>query len=116
MKKKKLVSKKLEESPIPESENTCPLCEREIAKPCNLHHLLPLSQGGANTPTVLLHVICHNKIHSLFTEKELARKFNTIEKLRTHEEIQKFIKFVRKQPPSYNDKNKRANQKGMRRK
>lgn len=90
----------------------CPLCQREIAQPANLHHLHPQSQGGKGTPTVLLHVICHNKIHSLFTEKELARHYNTIEKLRAHEEIQKFIKFVRKQPPSYYDKSKRSKKKG----
>jgi len=97
-----------EETPL------CPLCQREIAQPANLHHLLPQSQGGKGTPTVLLHVICHNKIHSLFTEKELARHYNTIDKLLAHEEIQKFIKFVRKQPPSYYDKTKRSNKKGKR--
>ena len=94
-----------------EEKQICPLCQREIAAPANLHHLLPISQGGAHTPTVLLHVICHNKIHSLFTEKELAKSYNTIEKLLADEEIQKFVKFVQKQPPSYNDRNKRANRK-----
>lgn len=99
---------------IMEEVKICPLCEREIAQPANLHHLLPISQGGAHTTTVLLHVICHNKIHSLFTEKELAKHYNTIEKLRAHEDMKKFIKFVSKQPPSYNDKNKRAKRKGKR--
>ena len=97
-----------------ETKQPCPLCDREIAPPSNLHHLLPVSQGGKGTETVLLHVICHNKIHSLFTEKELARHYNTIEKLCAHPEIQKFLKFVRKQPPSYYDRNKRSNRKGKR--
>jgi hypothetical protein len=91
------------------NKDKCPLCQRDIAHPANLHHLLPISKGGKHTPTVLLHVICHNKIHSLFTEKELAKDYNSIEKLLANEEIQKFIKFVSKQPPTYYDKNKRAN-------
>jgi hypothetical protein len=89
----------------------CPLCLREIAMPANLHHLLPLSQGGAGTETVLLHLICHNKIHSLFTEKELAKSFNSIPKLLANEDIRKFINFVGKQPPGYFDRNQKAKRK-----
>ena len=43
---------------------------------------MPLSKGGRGTTTVLLHKICHDKIHSAFTEMELKRHYNTIEKLR----------------------------------
>ena len=99
-----------------EEKKTCPLCEREIAQPANLHHLLPISQGGRGTQTVLLHKVCHNKIHSLFSEKELAKSYHTIEQLLAHEGIQKFIKFIRKQPPSYYDRNKTDKQKGRHRK
>ncbi len=95
-----------------EENKTCPLCLREIAPPANLHHLLPVSQGGAHTPTILMHEICHNKLHSLFTEKELAKDYNTIEKLLEDENIQKFVKFVQKKPPTYYDRNKRAKEKG----
>jgi protein-arginine kinase len=38
---------------------------------------------------------CHSKIHSVFTEKELEREYNTLEKLQAHPEIAKFIKWVR---------------------
>lgn len=92
-------------------KKNCPLCGRELAEPCNLHHLLPLSQGGKGTETVMLHNICHSKIHSLFTESELARHYNTIEKLRANEDIQTFIKWVSKQPPQFYDRNDKANRK-----
>jgi len=39
---------------------------------------------------------CHSKIHSVFSEKELEREFNTLEKLRGHPEIQKFVKWIAK--------------------
>lgn len=98
-----------------EEKKTCPICNREIAPPANLHHLIPVSRGGGGTPTVLLHQVCHNKIHSLFTEKELARNFNTIEKLLANEDMQQFIRFIRKQRLSYYDRNKRSKSKGRRR-
>ncbi|WP_018611202.1 HNH endonuclease [Segetibacter koreensis] len=85
-------------------ENTCPLCGREIAQPCNRHHLLPLSKGGKNTPVILMHKICHDKIHAVFTEMDLKRHYNTIKKLQQHEEIAKFIKWVRNKEPQFYDK------------
>lgn len=87
----------------------CPLCQRPIAQPASLHHLLPLAEGGRNTETVLLHQICHDKIHATFSERELAKFYNTIEALIADERIQKFIKWVRRQPPQFYDRTKRAN-------
>ena len=86
----------------PETE-ICPLCGRQLAEPCNRHHLLPLSRGGKHTPTVMLHKICHNKIHVVFTEMELKRYYHTIERLQEHEEMAKFIKWVRKKPVQFYD-------------
>jgi hypothetical protein len=86
--------------------NVCPICQRTIADPASWHHLIPVSEKGKYSEQVLLHQICHDKIHSLFTEKELAKSDNTIEKLLTHEEIQKFVKWVCKQPDNFYDKNK----------
>ncbi len=95
-------------------KNNCPLCGRELAQPYNEHHLIPVSQGGRLKPTVMLHIICHNKIHSLFTEKELAQSYYSIDRLQAHPDIQKFIKWVRKKPPTYYDRNKKANRKKRR--
>ena len=90
-----------------EDEQVCPLCGRELAHPYNRHHLLPLSKGGRGTTTVLLHKICHDKIHSVFTEMELKRTYNTIESLQENEEIAAFIKWVRKKEPEYYDRSVR---------
>src|SRR4028118_2393182 len=86
------------------SENICPLCGRDLAQPSNRHHLLPKSKGGKNTPTILLHKICHDKIHAVFKEIELKKSYNTLEKLQQHEEITKFINWVRNKEPEFYDK------------
>jgi len=86
------------------AENICPLCGRNLAAPFNKHHLIPVSKGGKNTPTVLLHKICHDKIHAVFKEVELKKQYNTIEKLQQHEEIARFIKWVRNKEPEFYDK------------
>ena len=85
-------------------ESLCPLCLRPIAQPCNEHHLIPKSKGGKNTPTVLLHKICHDKVHAVFTEVELSRHYNTIEELQQNEEVAKFIKWVSRKEPEFYDK------------
>jgi len=72
----------------------CKLCGRTLAHPYNKHHLVPLSKGGKNTPTIILHKICHDKIHAVFKEIELKQHYHTIERLQQNEEIAKFIKWL----------------------
>ncbi len=81
----------------------CALCERELARPFNRHHLLPLSKGGRGTTTIYLHKICHDKIHAVFTEMELKQHFHTIDRLQQNEEIRSFIQWVKKKEPEYYD-------------
>jgi hypothetical protein len=50
-----------------------------------------------------MHKICHNKIHAVLTEKELRDYYHTIERLQGHEEIAKFIKWVKKKPAEFYD-------------
>lgn len=50
---------------------------------------------------VLLHDICHREIHATLTETELAREFNTVETLRAHPRLAKFIAWVQKRPPGF---------------
>ena len=88
----------------------CPLCGREIpAQECSKHHLVPVVKGGRKGPTVILHRICHSKIHSLFSEAELSKIYDTIEKLLANDDIQKFVKWVRKKSPDFYDSSKLAN-------
>ncbi len=90
----------------------CPLCGRDI--PPHLesrHHLTPKLKGGKHGPVAILHTICHSKIHSLFSERELARNYSTIESLLEVEDIARFVTWVRKQPIDCRSKNKRTRKK-----
>ena len=79
----------------------CPLCGRAIPPgvPQSLHHLVPRLKGGKGGETVLLHHICHKEIHASLTEAELARDYSTVEALRGHPRLAKFIRWVAKRPP-----------------
>tara|TARA_B100001057_G_scaffold384231_1_gene390645 strand:+ start:648 stop:935 length:288 start_codon:yes stop_codon:yes gene_type:complete len=85
------------------SEPVCPFCERSIPKgvPQSLHHLIPRSKGGKGGETVLLHHQCHKEIHATLNAGELARQFNTVQALKTHPRLAKYIKWVSKRPPSF---------------
>ena len=80
----------------------CPLCNRELGD-VNIdeHHLIPKTFKGKETIT--LHKICHRKIHATFTERELAKRYSTIESIVQHPEIQKFIAWVQKKEPWFYD-------------
>jgi hypothetical protein len=81
----------------------CPLCHRPIPADAksSLHHLVPKLKGGKHGPTVLLHQICHNEIHATLTEADLARDYDTPEKLRRHPRLAKFVAWVAKRPPTF---------------
>ncbi|MFC7702904.1 HNH endonuclease [Plastorhodobacter daqingensis] len=81
----------------------CPLCLRPIPPdvPQSLHHLVPRLKGGKGCETVLLHHLCHKEIHAALTEAELARRFNTIEALRGHPRLARFIDWVARRPPGF---------------
>ena len=86
----------------------CPLCQREIPPELeSRHHLTPKLKGGKHGPIAILHSICHGKIHSIFSEAELARRYSTIEKLLQHEEIAEFVRWVKKRPPEYRSSNRK---------
>jgi len=39
-------------------------------------------------------------IHSLFSNKQLARELNTLSSLKKHQEMNRFIRWVKKQDPN----------------
>ncbi|MHA6345035.1 HNH endonuclease family protein [Roseivivax sp. CAU 1761] len=81
----------------------CPLCGRPIPPGAkqSWHHLVPKLKGGKAGPVVLLHQICHNEIHTTFTEAELARDFASIAALRAHPRMARFLAWVAKRPPDF---------------
>lgn len=87
----------------------CPLCERPIPPALeSRHHLVPKLKGGTHGPVEILHSICHAKIHTTLTESEIARDFDTVDKLREHPEIAKFVRWVRKRPIDHRSRNRRS--------
>jgi len=92
-------------SVIDDAMPTCPLCGRPIPPGGgSLHHLTPRLKGGKDGPTVLLHEICHKEIHAVFTEAELARRFNTVAALKACPRIARFVDWVSKRPHAFRSK------------
>jgi hypothetical protein len=86
----------------------CPICGRSLiaGKSVNEHHLVPRSLKGKPEHRVTLHTICHNKIHSVFTERELLSYYHTVDRIVTHPEIVKFVTWVRKKDPEFRSRNR----------
>ena len=81
-------------------ESLCPLCGRLLGSVnVDRHHLVPKKFKG--TEQFLVHKICHRKIHSTFTERELLKSYHTWEALRGSEEIRTFIAWVAKKDPGF---------------
>ena len=95
----------------------CPICSRGMyadGQSLDKHHFVPKSKGGKETE--LVHVVCHRKIHSLFTEAECASTYNDPELVKTHPEMQKFIAWIQKKDPLYNDHSRAHHARGHRKK
>ena len=83
---------------LPESikQGRCELCGREPVR-ITRHHLVPVSQGGRGGPLADLCAACHKQIHALFTNEELLA-LRSVERLRDHPAVQKYLAWVRRQP------------------
>ena len=89
----------------------CPLCDRQIPPGLrDAHHLIPKSRGGS--VTVNMHRACHKQIHALFTETELARQYPSVQALRAHPEIIRFINWIRQKSNDLNPPARRSRKKG----
>ena len=89
----------------------CPICERDMVAgdSVNEHHLIPKTFKGKETITI--HKVCHSKIHSVFTERELLQHYHTVERLREHPEMEKFVKWIRKKEPEFRARNRSTREK-----
>jgi hypothetical protein len=88
----------------------CSICGRE--ETLTRHHLIPRTRHhnkknkrdfdrAAVREVVGICRPCHSQIHEVFSEKELERDFNTIEKLKNHPEIAKFASWIRNKPRGF---------------
>ena len=84
-----------------EGTGTCQLCERAVGR-LTVHHLKPKSEAKRREtlPTANLCPACHRQLHSLFTNKELARQLNSLDELKKEPAVQKFLHWIRKQDPN----------------
>ena len=84
----------------------CCLCEREVF--LTFHHLIPKSQHrkkwaqkkfSRTEKQTGINICrqCHNGIHNLFTEKDLAKQLNRLKDIAAEPAIQKHISWVAKQ-------------------
>ena len=97
----------------------CELCER-VNVQCDSHHLIPrtrhrnkknkkeFDRREVKDRTAWFCHPCHNTVHTIFSEKELEREYNTLEKLKSHEQIQKYIEWIRTKPGDFKLKMNRS--------
>lgn len=78
---------------------SCPICLHEyLRRELTRHHLVPKSRKGRET--VLICATCHKQIHAIFSEKELERRFNSIDTLVESDEFRSWVKWIRKRKPT----------------
>lgn len=73
----------------------CALCQRLVSR-VTRHHLIPKSLGGREV--VPLCDACHQTLHSFFQNATLSKELHSLEALRAHEDIARYLAWVRKQP------------------
>jgi len=74
----------------------CGLCEREV-EATSRHHLVPREEGGKHGPVVDLCQPCHSSVHRFLSNRDLARRYPSVEALRQAEELQTYLRWIRKQ-------------------
>jgi len=84
----------------------CQLCGRENV--LTFHHLIPTcvhsnkwfsknySDAELSKGIYICQHDCHKEIHKLIPEKDLGKYYNTIDKLMKHEQVRKYINWVKK--------------------
>ncbi len=86
----------------------CGLCGRTVQR-LTRHHLIPKTRHKNKRNkktfdrreihrTVGLCSSCHRHIHTVLDNKDLEREYNTLEALRAHPDVGKFVEWVSKKP------------------
>lgn len=81
-------------------DGPCALCGRVVpGRLLTLHHTLPRQRGGKAEHRVPMCRPCHKQVHAIFTNKQLERELDSVEKLQVAPELQEFLAWIRKQKP-----------------
>ena len=96
---------------LPDQPDVCELCLRQA--PLTRHHLIPKALHGKSyvrkrfarqeriTATLWICRPCHNQIHRLFSEKELALSFNTRDALLADPRLRTFVDWLSTKPAGF---------------
>ncbi len=98
----------------PERPGQCELCKRAAA--LTKHHLIPrtlhnkpryrkrYSRETRLTAIAWLCHPCHKHIHRLYSERELADRFPTVDALASDPDIRAFVEWLSKKPAGFKPK------------
>jgi hypothetical protein len=87
----------------------CELCGREVSE-VTKHHLIPrarhknkknkkdFTRDEVRGRLIDLCGPCHKQVHTVLTNKELERHYNTLEALRSHPDIMQFCAWLARRP------------------
>lgn len=64
------------------------------------HHVIPREEGGGPQHKVPMCRACHRHVHATYDNRTLAQALNTVDALRRDPQLQKFVRFIRKQSPT----------------
>src|SRR5207253_2118550 len=79
----------------------CRLCNRLFPRrQLTEHHCRPKQKGGTREDVKLVCPQCHGMVHATYTNDTLAALYPTLGRLRLAPELQAYLWWVRKQPPS----------------
>ena len=96
---------------LPPQPDHCELCRRPV--PLTRHHLIPkalhnkpyvqkqYAKSERITATLWVCRACHNQIHRLFSEKELALSYNSRDALLSDDRLQTFVSWLATKPPGF---------------
>ena len=81
----------------------CRLCERDV-EILTKHHLVPRSRGGMKGDTIDVCIQCSKQIHAMYDNKTLAKKLNTMDKLKNDEKMCNYLEWVRNKRGAFKTK------------
>src|SRR5262249_40274854 len=94
----------------------CELCGRAVST-LTRHHLIPrtrhsnkrnkrdFSPEDVKTRIACFGRPCQNHVKALYPDKMLEREYNTLERLRSHPDVAKFVEWIRKKPEGFRPAN-----------